>query len=145
MNLSPKLLDVAHKRLFTKPSDFVSPICRGRSGRGLLSEKLRCLKSEPPTDFFSHLTCSIRKDREQGFIFCPSGPLRRSKSSGPFLKIAHKTCSLVMVEIMQTEASSNKNRRSGRNQRIKVILDLTDRRFFAIRPRQNSESHTLWF
>jgi len=145
MNLSPKLLDVARKRLFTKPSNFVSPICQGGIGRGLLSEKLRCLKSEQLTDFLSHLTCSIRKDCEQGFIFCPSGPLRRSKSSGPFLKIAHKTCSLVMVEIMQTEALSNKNRRSGRNQRIKVILDLTDQRYFAICPRQKLESHTLWF
>ncbi len=50
-----------------------------------------------------------------------------------------------MVEIMQTEALSNKNRRSGRNQRIKVILDLTDQRYFAICPRQKLESHTLWF
>jgi len=46
MNLSPKLLDVAHKRLFTKPSTFF------------------------------HLKCSIRKTPKQGFIFYPSEPCR---------------------------------------------------------------------
>jgi len=81
---------------------FASPICLGGSGRELLYRKLRCLQSEQPSDFFSHLTCSIRKDREQGFNFLPI------RLTSNISKIAHKTCFLVMDEIVQTETVSVK-------------------------------------